>query len=207
MRNSADRTIDEIFCRSSNWWDILQIVQGAEWTPFSFYSRSVLRTTATDSANFTCQVWGHLTFCIDSFTVIFQVLEDHNLVTQLPFILGHLYWSSTETIQTKEKYSAVMYVLKDHLSHVLKNQGVLIKENFGRDENMTITRQWTSWALKPRLMLEASWSMSRDLRRKLKVLSSSSVLLSSYHILGVKMLFKDLPVSLLYINLADHLII
>ena len=34
----------------------LQILQGAEWTPFSFYSRSVLRTTATDSANFTCQV-------------------------------------------------------------------------------------------------------------------------------------------------------
>ena len=34
----------------------VQILQGAEWTPFSFYSRSVLRTTATDSANFTCQV-------------------------------------------------------------------------------------------------------------------------------------------------------
>ena len=28
--------------------------------------------------------------------------------------------------------------------------------------------------------------------------------LSSYHILGVKMLCKDLPISLPYINLADH---
>ena len=33
-----------------------QIVKGVEWTPFSFYSRSVLRITAEDGGNFTCQV-------------------------------------------------------------------------------------------------------------------------------------------------------
>ena len=37
-----------------------QIVKGVEWTPFSFYSRSVLRITAEDGANFTCQAMNQL---------------------------------------------------------------------------------------------------------------------------------------------------
>ena len=55
----------------------VQILQGAEWTPFSFYSRSVLRTTATDSANFTCQVY------VFSFSLSF--------FAQLPPFLSGLY--------------------------------------------------------------------------------------------------------------------
>ena len=37
-----------------------QIVQGVEWTPFSFYSRSVLRISAEDSGNYTCQAMNQL---------------------------------------------------------------------------------------------------------------------------------------------------
>ena len=35
-------------------------MKGVEWTPFSFYSRSVLRITAEDGANFTCQAMNQL---------------------------------------------------------------------------------------------------------------------------------------------------
>ena len=37
-----------------------QIVKGVEWTPFSFYSRSVLRMEAEESGNFTCQAMNQL---------------------------------------------------------------------------------------------------------------------------------------------------
>eukprot|EP00090_Calanus_glacialis_P001913 TRINITY_DN11429_c0_g1_i1.p1 TRINITY_DN11429_c0_g1~~TRINITY_DN11429_c0_g1_i1.p1 ORF type:complete len:925 (-),score=149.21 TRINITY_DN11429_c0_g1_i1:197-2971(-) len=36
------------------------IVKGAEWTPFSFYSRSVLRITSQETANYTCQAMNQL---------------------------------------------------------------------------------------------------------------------------------------------------
>jgi len=36
------------------------IVKGAEWTPFSFYSRSVLRIRSQDTANYTCQAMNQL---------------------------------------------------------------------------------------------------------------------------------------------------
>ena len=54
----------------------VQILQGAEWTPFSFYSRSVLRTTATDSANFTCQVFVIFIIFLKS-SFIFCILLHH----------------------------------------------------------------------------------------------------------------------------------
>eukprot|EP00092_Neocalanus_flemingeri_P007963 GFUD01008591.1.p1 GENE.GFUD01008591.1~~GFUD01008591.1.p1 ORF type:complete len:925 (+),score=155.82 GFUD01008591.1:42-2816(+) len=36
------------------------IVKGAEWTPFSFYSRSVLRISSEETANYTCQAMNQL---------------------------------------------------------------------------------------------------------------------------------------------------
>ena len=42
-------------------------MKGVEWTPFSFYSRSVLRITAEDGGNFTCQVRGRRNLTDKSF--------------------------------------------------------------------------------------------------------------------------------------------
>lgn len=57
-----------------------QIVRGVEWTPFSFYSRSVLRISAEEGGNYTCQV--HSEHNIKTHSVLFVAIH---LLSSYPF--------------------------------------------------------------------------------------------------------------------------
>ena len=123
MRYSADRPIDEIFCRLSNWWDILQIVQlmrySADRPRGGMDSILVLLAIGSPhNRDWLCELYvsgkRSSSYPLHWFIHLYILGTGEPQVSYpttwyLSLILGPLYWSSLETIQTKEEYSAVTY--------------------------------------------------------------------------------------------------